>query len=215
VLKILIIEDEAHIALQIKTFLIRRGLNVIGYAANRSEAYALFEQYQPEIIICDIRLQNDENGIKIIEEFRKLGIFEVLYLTSYSDYATLEKAFSTNPFNYITKPFKEIDIFTAVMLCISKLKEQQKNQHCRYNPDIRMLFCGDAEIFLSQQEAALFHLCYLNRGHYVPMALIEQTLWSDREVNDSTRRGLFHRLGKKVGKELFEYHSLHGCRVNL
>jgi len=214
VFKILIIEDEALIALQIKTFLSRKGLHVAGYAANSREAYALFEQHRPEIIICDIRLQDDENGIDIINGLRDLGAFEVLYLTSYSDRKTLEKAFATKPFNYITKPFKEIDIYAAVSLCVSKLQEGHDTAH-RYDPDTRILWHGGEEVLLTRQESDLFHLCYLSKGRYVPMFLIDQIVWENKEVSSSTKRGLFHRLSKKIGRERFEYHSLHGCRVNL
>lgn len=61
-LKILIVEDEALIALQIKNFLIRKGLQVAGYASNFVEAHRLFSEHRPEIIICDIHLQNDEKA---------------------------------------------------------------------------------------------------------------------------------------------------------
>lgn len=214
-LKIMIIEDEAFIAIQIKTYLSRKGLDIVGYAANFNEAYELFERHKPEIIICDIRLQNDESGIDIVKELQKIGIFEVLYLSSFSDQKTLEKAFATHPFNYITKPFKDIDIYTSMQLCISKLKEQDENRLYHYDPDTRTLYHFNELISLTRQEADLFHLCYLNKGHYVPMSLIEYTLWNDKEVIQSTRRGLFYRLAKKVGKDIFKCHSLHGCRVML
>lgn len=211
----MIIEDEALIALQLKTFLSRRGLHVVGYAADYSEAYALFEAHQPEIIICDIRLKEHENGIEIVRQLRELGVFEVIFLTSYSDTATLQHAFETAPFSYITKPFKEIDVYTSLMLCVAKLKEQRSKYGYFYNPDTKMLYRDDAPVLLSKQEADLFHLCYLNKGHFVPMALIDDTLWGQKNLGESTRRGLFHRLAKKIGKELFEYHAQSGCKVNL
>lgn len=214
-LKILIIEDEALIALQIKNFLTKKGLNVIGYAANFIEAYDLFSRHNPELLICDIRLMDNESGIDVVNALRKMGNFEVLYLTSYSDYDTLQKAFATKPFNYITKPFKEIDIYNAVILCFSKLQESAAGSEWHYDINTEVLRFHNEIIYLSKQEALLFHLCYLNRGKYVPMEVLENAIWNDKEVSDTTKRGLFHRLGKKIGKEIFECHTLYGCRLIL
>lgn len=105
---------------------------------NFVEAHRLFSEHRPEIIICDIHLQNDENGISIINELSIMGKFEVIYLTSYSDQKTLDKAFATKPFSYITKPFKEIDIYTNIMLCISKIKENVQRAHCSYDPETKV-----------------------------------------------------------------------------
>lgn len=144
-----------------------------------------------------------------------MGSFEVICLTSYSDQKTLDKAFATKPFTYITKPFKEIDIYTNVMLCISKIKENTQSGHCSYEPLEKVLRVGDEMVQLSKQEADLFHLCYLSRGHFVPMTIIDYAIWENKEISLLTKRGLFHRLAKKIGKECFEYDSFHGCKVNV
>jgi DNA-binding response OmpR family regulator len=213
--KILIIEDESLIAMQIKTFLSSKGFNVVGYCVNFSEAYKLFTETRPEIIIADIKLVDDESGIDIINELRKFGNFEVLFLTSFSDQNTLKRAFATKPFSYITKPFKEIDLYTAVMLCISKLQESCVNNVWHYDPMTRTLKCCNAIVGLTRQEQELFHLCYRNLGRFVALEVIENVVWGDKYVIDSTRRGLIHRLGKKLTKEIFEYSSAYGCRLTL
>lgn len=211
--KILIIEDEALIAVQIKNFLTKKGLHVVGYAATFAEAYELFIAHKPELLICDILLAHNESGIDIVNALRKEGCFEALYLTSYSDERTLQKAFASKPLTYITKPFKEIDIYTAVMLCYSKLQETKTDTPWHYDINTKILRHQDEILSLSKQESELFHLCYLRRGHYVSKELIENALWNEKDVSSATKRGLFHRLCKKVGKEMFECHSLYGCRL--
>nr|WP_320051349.1 response regulator [uncultured Desulfuromonas sp.] len=213
--KILIIEDEPLIALQVKTFLSRKGFEVVGCCDNFSEAYDLFTTHRPEITITDIRLSNDESGIDIIKELKKAGSFEVLFLTSFSDQMTLKKAFETKPFYYLTKPFKEIDLYTAVMLCARKLQEGYLDSDWHYDPVTRMLKYRNEVVFLTKQEQRLFHLCYRNLGQFVPLEVVENVLWDDKYVSDSTRRGLIHRLSKKIGKEIFEYSSIYGCRLIL
>jgi DNA-binding response OmpR family regulator len=213
--KILIIEDEPLIALQIKNFLSRKGFDVVGCCESFFEAYDLFTVHRPEIIISDIGLGDDESVIDIIDKLRKSGNFEVLFLTSFTDQNTLKKAFATKPFYYITKPFKEIDLYTAVMLCISKLQESHVHNDWHYDPTTRTLKCRNEVVFLTRQEQELFHLCYRNLGRFVPLEVVENVLWSDKYVSDSTRRGLIHRLGKKLSKEIFVYSSAYGCRLTL
>lgn len=213
--KILIIEDEALIAMQIKTFLTRKGFDIVGYASNYIEAYELFVSSRPNIVICDINLNDELTGIEIVEELKQLGMFEVLYLTSYSDAPTLKKAFATQPFSYITKPFKEIDLYNSLLLCTTKLQTICNDSAYAYDIVTKVLKYKNEIVKFTKQEADLFHICYLNRGKYVPMNIVEHTIWYDESVTGSTKRGLFHRMSKKIGKEIFEYDSLLGCKVNL
>jgi len=213
--KILIIEDEPLIALQLKTFLSRKKFDVVGCCDGFSEAHDLFTAHRPEIIISDIRLKDDESGIDIINKLRKSGNFEVLFLTSFSDQNTLKKAFAAKPFYYITKPFKEIDLYTAVMLCTSKLQESYVHNDWHYDPATRTLKCRNEVVGLTRQEQELFHLCFRNLGRFVSLEVVENALWSDKYVSDSTRRGLIHRLGKKLSRDIFSYSSAYGCRLTL
>jgi DNA-binding response OmpR family regulator len=213
--KILIIEDEALIAMQIKTFLTRKNFDVVGYASNYIEAYELFVNSQPNIIICDINLHDELNGIEIVEQLKQFGMFEVLYLTSYSDASTLKKAFATQPFSYITKPFKEIDLYNSLLLCTTKLQGTNNDSEYSYDILTKVLKYKNEIIKFTKQEADLFHICYLNRGKYVPMHIIEHTIWYDESVTGSTKRGLFYRMSKKIVKDIFEHDSVLGCKVNL
>lgn len=212
-LKVLIIEDEVLIGIQIKNYLIKKGINVVGVVSNFVKAYELFNRYRPELLICNIHLTNGESGIDVVNDLRKVGCFEVLYLASYSDNATLQKAFASKPLNYITKPIKEIDIYAAVMLCFSRLQEAMVSLQWNYDISTKILRQNGNIVHLSKQENDLFHLCYINLGQYVPMELIENSLWSEKNVSSTTKRGLFHRLDKRVGKSIFEHHSLYGCRL--
>ncbi len=213
--KILIIEDESLIALQLKTFLSGRGFHVVGCCANFPDAYQLFTNTSPDIIIADIKLAENESGIDIVNELKLWGSFEVLFLTSYSDQMTLKKAFAAKPFSYLTKPFKEIDLYTAVTLCTAKLRESYHHDYWHYDPTTKVLKYRNSVVALTKQEQMLFHLCYRNLGRFVAMEVVENVLWRETCVTDSTRRGLIHRLKKKLSTDIFEYSSTHGCRLIL
>ncbi|MBN1840497.1 MAG: response regulator [Campylobacterales bacterium] len=213
-LKVMIIEDEPLIALNLEKLLEKKGFEVTGHASNWEEAHTLFHATKPHIVLSDIKLENDESGIDIVKQLKKMNDFCVIYLTSYGDDAMIEKALSTNPAAYITKPFKEIDLNAALKLVSSKIKNKNINPDFYYNKETQSLFYKNEQIILSKQEADLFHICYLSKGFFIPMSNIEYYIWGNEQISDSTRRGLIHRLRKKLNDTIFEYSSGLGCKVD-
>jgi YesN/AraC family two-component response regulator len=120
--KVMIIEDEPLIALDLTKILERKSFEVTGHAGNFEDAYILFNTHKPNIVLSDIKLENDESGIEVVKKLKKINDFCVIYLTSYGDDAMIEKALQTNPAAYITKPFKEIDFNASLKLASSSIK---------------------------------------------------------------------------------------------
>jgi len=210
--QICIIEDEAMIALHIKSYLEQNGFVVVGCVQTPEEAYALFEQDSPDIVISDIKLENGQSGIDIVKNLQSKYVFETIYLTSYTDDATMKKAFTTKPVSYIAKPFKEQNLYAAVMLCISK-HEASNASTLEYNPQTEVLYKNGELLTLTMQESQLFDLLYTNKNVYVPKIIIQEYLWGSKSVAEVTLRGLIHRLGKKIGKELLDYSATYGCKL--
>ena len=131
--KLMIIEDEPLIALDLTKILEKKGFEVTGHAGNFEEALALFDTNRPDIILSDIKLENNESGIKVIEALQKLDDFCVVYLTSYGDDKMIETALHTNPAAYMTKPFRESDLNATLKLVVASIKTKNcKLQYC-YN----------------------------------------------------------------------------------
>ena len=213
-LKVLIIEDEPLIALNLQIILEKKGFDVLGHAGNFKNAHELFNTNKPDIVISDIKLEEKESGIEVVKSLKKMSDFRVIYLTSYGDDTMIEKAIETNPVAYITKPFKENDLSAALKLASINNKNETVSHDFEYNKITRALFYKNKQIILSKQESDLFHLCYLNKGTFVPTYSIEYHIWGEEEVNDSTRRGLIHRLKKKLNDAIFEYSGGLGCKVD-
>ncbi len=213
-LKVMIIEDEPLIALNLKIILEKRGFEVTGHAGNFEDAHKLFYANKPDIVLSDIKLEDDESGIEIVTNLKTISNFCVLYLTSYGDDAMIEKALSTNPTAYITKPFKEADLYASLKLASATIKNKNVNPDFRYNKETHTLFYKDEPIVLSKQESDLFHICYLSKGFFVPIHSIQYYIWEEEYVSDSTRRGLIHRLRKKLNHTIFEYSTGQGCKVD-
>lgn len=117
---VLVVEDESIVAKDIQQSLIKLGYNVVGTASTGEKAVAIANELKPDIILMDIMLKGPMSGIDTAAEIKKdLGI-PVIFLTAYADENTLSKAKVTEPFGYIIKPFKEIDLHTSIEMALYK-----------------------------------------------------------------------------------------------
>ena len=117
---ILVIEDEAIVSKDIQQSLKKLGYNIVGSAATGEKAVVLAEETKPDLVLMDIMLKGDMSGIDAAEKIREKLSIPVIYLTAYADENTLAKAKVTEPYGYIIKPFKEIDLHTSIEMALYK-----------------------------------------------------------------------------------------------
>ncbi|WP_020611614.1 EAL domain-containing protein [Sediminispirochaeta bajacaliforniensis] len=123
--KILIVEDERIIALDLQRRLERFGYPEPILAATGDEALRRVEEHRPDIILMDIMLSGGIDGVdaaKVVKE--RFGI-PVIFLTAYSDEKTLSRAKEAEPFGYILKPFKEKELYTTIDIALYKFNVDQ------------------------------------------------------------------------------------------
>lgn len=124
--KVLVVEDESIISKDIQHNLTRLGYVIAGSSATGEKAITLAKEEKPDIVLMDIMLKGDMNGIEAAEIIRREHHIPVIFLTAYADEATIEKAKISGPYGYIIKPFKEIDLHTTIELALYKhLKEKE------------------------------------------------------------------------------------------
>ena len=128
---VLVVEDENIVSKDIQHSLKKLGYKVVGAAATGEQAVQLALENRPDIILMDIMLKGDMNGIEAAEIVRRETNIPVIYLTAYADESTLSKAKITQPYGYIIKPFKEIDIHTSIEMAIYKHKKEVEMQQER------------------------------------------------------------------------------------
>ena len=116
--RILIAEDEIITSMEIRDKLTGLGYDVIGEATSGERAIALVDEKQPDLILIDIRLKGDMDGIEVAENIRSKFDLPVVYLTAYSDERTLERARVTEPYSYLLKPFADKELHTAIELAL-------------------------------------------------------------------------------------------------
>jgi len=117
-IKTLIVEDELIIAEDIKGMLRDMGHHVIGIASDCSEAEEILEHETPDIALIDIHLRGTDDGINLAGIIRNKFDIPIIFITSYSDKTTVERAKQVMPDGYIVKPFEKADLYTSIEIAL-------------------------------------------------------------------------------------------------
>lgn len=118
--KILIIEDEMVISMELTATLKRLGYEISGQAISGEEAVIKAGDLRPDLILMDIRLQGDMDGIEAAEIIRSRYDIPVVFLTAHSDEATLKRAIEIQPSGYLIKPFRDRELYSTIELGLHK-----------------------------------------------------------------------------------------------
>jgi PAS domain S-box-containing protein len=117
---VLIVEDEPVNAAVIEHQLRKLGYSVAGIATSGREAVELAQKSKPDIVLMDIQLEGQMDGVEAAITIRKTMGVPVVYLTGTSDNQTIERAQSTEAFGYLHKPFHERDVHSTLQLALHK-----------------------------------------------------------------------------------------------
>ena len=118
--RILVVEDEAIVAMDLQYKLEDLGYSVPALSYSGEEAIDLAHSLNPDLVLMDIKLSGETDGIQAAEQIRDRLDLPVVYLTAYADEATLQRAKLTGPFGYLLKPVEQRDLQTAVEVAIYK-----------------------------------------------------------------------------------------------
>ncbi|MGB8891554.1 MAG: response regulator, partial [Methanoregula sp.] len=126
--KILVVDDEALIAMRLEERLSSLGYTVVGMAASGEDAIDKARSTRPDLVLMDIVMPGRMNGIdsaKIISD--ELDI-PVVFITAYADDEIIKKAKSVRPYGYIVKPINELEIKAAIEVALFRKSEEQDLQ---------------------------------------------------------------------------------------
>jgi signal transduction histidine kinase len=118
--RILVVEDEGIVALDIQSKLRAMGYDVPQIVSSARDAVESAQTLQPDLVLMDIQLEGDVDGVAAAERITRELQIPVVYLTAYSDRATLERAKIAHPMGYLLKPFEERDLYTTVEIALHK-----------------------------------------------------------------------------------------------
>ena len=148
--KILIVEDEMIIGANISLQLTKLGYEVTGLVTRGEEALNHVKQHKPDIVLMDIQLKGDLDGIETVQLMHKEIDLPVIYLTANADQEHFDRAKSTNPYAFISKPFKKMDLQHAIELVIDKL--DPKNSRDENDDPCASPFIQTDSIFVRRNE---------------------------------------------------------------
>jgi two-component system, NtrC family, response regulator AtoC len=154
---IMVVEDEIVLALELEEKLSDMGYLVVARATSGEEALEKAEQLRPDLILMDIRLDGDLDGIEVARLIGARYHFPVVYLTAYADEKTLQRATLTEPFGYLVKPYSERELRITVEMALHKavMERQLRESEERF----RTIFeSAEDFVFLKDRSLAYTHV---------------------------------------------------------
>ena len=124
--RVLVVEDESITALHIKAILDAKGYFVPAITASGDEAIELARELNPDLVLMDIRLRGNIDGIETAQAIRSRFDLPVVYLTAYADPETSERARITEPYGYLLKPFDERELMIVVEMALYRHRMERK-----------------------------------------------------------------------------------------
>jgi CheY-like chemotaxis protein len=116
--RVLIVEDERVIALDLRGALEQLGYDVVGVASTSTRALDLAAEGRPDVVLMDIRIAGDTDGIGTAALLRARSGVPIVYLTANTDSETLERALATVPGGYLSKPYTELTLGATIAVAL-------------------------------------------------------------------------------------------------
>jgi two-component system cell cycle sensor histidine kinase/response regulator CckA len=127
--KILIIENESIIAKDLEICLGDLGWEAVEVTYSGREAVKKASSWQPDLVLIDIKLGKDMDGIEVAQKIATFSDVPIIYLTAYADNETLERAKATQPYGYIIKPFDERSLQATIEMALHKYCSDKRMKH--------------------------------------------------------------------------------------
>ena len=220
-MKILIVEDESLVALELEETIREFGYDVAGYATSSKMAKEYIDTNTIDLILMDINLKEAIDGIDLYKSFNTS--IPVIYLTAYKDEETIGKAVSTDPLGYLVKPINRDELKAVLKLALYKMENGPADKNGNSFLNIggeyffdayeEKLFYQDKFIPLSQNELKLLKLLIESKGQVVSFKTIEDEIWSNKVVSNSALRTLIYRLRSKLEYKLIENEFKYGVKL--
>jgi len=204
--KILVVDDEAIITMQLEERLHAMGYTVAGMAASGEDAIEKARRLSPDLILMDIVMPGRLNGIEAARTIIDEMDIPVVFVTSYADDAIIEKAKQVRPYGYIVKPFNELEIKAAIEVALfRKAAEVEMKKIAKAAPAHAPHEAGPGATEMPETE-------YLNLPEIKTVLLrdiftdIVLFLYADPSVKDPIFKFAIEAGLKKGGRFFFAYH---------
>jgi PAS domain S-box-containing protein len=186
--KVLIVEDEGIVALDLRRMLLQAGYGVTGTATTGADAIRLAAQQPPDVVLMDIGLRGELDGIEAAQSIRAQHDVPIIFVTANSDPATLDRAKLSDPFGYIVKPFEERDVRVRLEMALYKYQTEKALRESRAWLNATLRSIGDAVIATDAQ----------GRVKFMNPVAEWLTAWQEREAIGQPLLTVFHIINEQT-----------------
>lgn len=214
--RVLIVEDEFIIAEDISETLRDLGYVVAGNATNYQEAITAFETQKIDVVLVDINLGEEKDGIDVGTVLREKYQLPFIFITSHADKTTVDKAKQLKPNGYLVKPFDKNDLYTSIEIALSNFsnKAEAAQDKQEEEPTSEAMFIKDGTAFIKIKFEDIWFI--KSDGNYVSIKteqkkhLIRKTL---KEFGATLPANNFFQVSKSYIINLAYIDSVHSDHV--
>jgi len=226
-INILIVEDESIVTMELESYIETLGYSIISVCSNSDDVLKTISNNKINIIIMDICINGDIDGIETAEIIMKhYPSIEIIFLTAHLDDYNVDRAINIDPIAYLSKPFNREELRVFLKIALRKINKDNtiniNNKHIiildhefSYNQLDNTLYCCNENINLTKKEYDLLRLLMENRNHLIDYYTIENTIWPDKPTNANTIRTLIKRLRQKLKHKFIETISSRGYKLTI
>jgi DNA-binding LytR/AlgR family response regulator len=171
---ILIVEDEPLIADDIAGTLKEKGYGIMGPVDNAEEATSLLSKSKPNLVLLDIQIKGKKDGIQLGNEIRSKYKLPFIYITSFYDRATLDRAKSTEPQAYIVKPFDEKDLLINVDMALYKHRKPPLSSEKFFVKEKNEMIALQAKDIIYAEAFDNYTKVFTEKQHYIISHTLKQ-----------------------------------------
>ncbi len=203
-LKTVIVEDEKVVALHMRMVVQRLGHEVVAVVGNGEEVLSLAKSLPCDLLISDIRIVGEKDGVEIAEIIQDRCGCQVIFVTAYRDIETLDRAANVDFVGFLVKPFREDELETLVQIAAIR---SRKESHCNlvnidsvysYCFDCATLFQEKRPIELTEKEHCFLRSLLETGNEFLSYEQLDQIVWGEAPVDSNTRRQLIYRFKRKA-----------------
>lgn len=221
--KILIVEDESITALDIEETLEEFDFEVIGVATNSEKAINIIKNSECDLILLDITLEDGEDGVALGEKMQLLTDAPIIFLTANEKESTAKRAINVKPAGYILKPFRKLELISAIKIALNNHKEKTLSLDnsielefgYMFNLNSNSLFLNKMEVELNLKEKRFIQILAKNANRIIAYDVIEEYVYDNQEIGLGAFRSLLFRLRQKLHKDLIINISGVGYKINI
>ena len=217
--RVMIVEDESLVALEISEAVEQYGFEIVGICADGACAVSMAEEERPDLVLMDIRIKGEIDGIETAQKILQKYRISVIFLTAFSDEKHIESAVALNPLGYLVKPIRTAELYA--LLKMADLQQSKVLQgdlildaHFSIESETALLIKDGCYVSLTKKEHQLLQLLIRHKNGIVSIYEMEISLWPDKSPNDSTRRSLVNRLRAKLDNRFLETVHSEGYRLS-